>query len=272
MKPLITLILLYVLPVLLLPTVRAQGALQVSPGKLTFNQFEGTTQYQELTVFNPTDEYVEIEFLLEDWKRDSSGLKVYAPPGSSDRSCAAWVHPPGQRIKIPPQETRFVRVSLDVPATYTPEQGVHHAMLFLRQVRPFTSDRRVDALLTSDIDVLFQVGVHIYYTHPALQRYDLTIQHMEFTETGQLRADYENTGETLIDAKIKVELTDVVSGREFTGKNRRTTVPFLPGDYRRVFIDLTEFGLPSGRYSALVSADYGADYELEVGILEIIVE
>ena len=245
----------------------AQGGISIAPGKLFFNQLSDESQTRTVELKNPTDETLEVQTLIQDWYRERSGKKNYRPAGTLEQSCSPYLEVIPERQIVPPGETRLVTVRLVVPASYTPEDGVLNSMIFFRQTRPYTPSTNTPGGVQSDIKVLFQVGVHAYYSHPALQRRGIELQNLRY-ENGQLIATLANVGEVLLEAVLNTELTDLQTGKEIKLPEAKALVSLLPGDLRDVVIDPGK-GVPPGAYSALVSVDIGAEYDIEVGIIEI---
>lgn len=248
--------------------IAAQGGIAVNNGKLFFEGVTGEVLNQTLTVSNPTDDAVQLQIFLGDWKRDSLGIKQYSEPGTLGHSCANWLNINPPVAVIPPQGKINLNIQLSVPETYQITSGVQNAMIFLRQMKPFKPKiAGAEEKLESDIQVLFQVGVHVYYTHPALQKKAIAIQDFQKKDNHQILLALQNMGEVELTAYTQLELTNLVDGTEIKLFEKPYQLSFMPDDFRYVSIELPET-LPKGKFSALAIVDIGMDYDLEVGILE----
>ena len=246
----------------------AQGGISVTPGKLVFEHLPGEVAAQTITIKNPTEDPLDLAIDFADWKRDSSGVKIYTAPASLSHGCSQWLDVRPKRLYVPPGTEGQIKVTMLTPTDYETSDGVHNTMLFINQTIPYKTEQQSSNGVSTQIDVAFRIGVHIYYAHPELQHRKIVMHELEKVDTRALRVGLENQGNALLSAQIMAELTHLESGQEYSVDASPLTVAFMPSDYRRVPIPLPA-ELPAGPYSVLVSVDIGKEYDMEVGILEV---
>lgn len=253
---------------LLLPClVSAQGGIAADKGRLYFTGAEGDVLFEDLTLNNPTETPLHLQVFYGDWKRDSTGVKQYSLPGTLAHSCSEWLSVSPQVITVPATEKVTVRVRMEVPADYAAEEGVKNSMIYFRQMKAAKRSHVSADGVRSEINVLFQLGVHAYFSPASLQQKAIALQSMTTDSLTRVTVGLENTGQTLLTASIRLELTDLATGNEINVLPKPLLVPFMPQDFRYVRLDLPA-DLPPGRYSALVITDIGPEHDLELGILE----
>lgn len=244
----------------------SQGGISVDYSKVYFQQEPGEIASQTINISNPTDEDLYLDLKLMDWKRDIEGKKEYSTAGSLASSCANWIEFSPQNTFIPANGSLQLTIHMQVPDDYPMHKGVANAMLMLKQNKPFKYTTVDENALKSQINVLFQMGIHIYYTPPVLQRKGLEINNY-WHEKNLVNLDLTNIGDVILDSQIEVEVVNQNTGAIFKLTQEARKISFLPNDRRILHFELLK-DLPSGKYAAMAVVDIGADEDLEVATME----
>lgn len=255
-------------PLFLLPftILWGQGGISVDKSKVYFQQDPGEISSQVINVSNPTDEDLYLDLTVMDWQRNIEGEKEYSTAGSLPTSCAKWVKFSPQNTFIPAKGSLQLTIHMQVPEDYPMERGVANSMLMLKQNKPYQYTTVDENALKSQINVLFQMGVHIYYTPPELQRKGLEINNY-WQENNLVNLDLTNVGDVILESQVEVEVVNQNTGAIFKLTQEARKLSFLPKDRRILHFELLK-DLPSGKYSAMAVVDIGADEDLEVATME----
>src|SRR4051812_16003747 len=133
-----------VLLVFLLPFAAHAQGLAVAPA--TFDRTYKPGQPLELSfvVANDTNQTVIMQATAMDWWYNDKGEKVFASPGTYDRSAANWVEFVPRQFTVEPNKRQTVKALVTPPSTETP--GGHYAILFVESkpelVQPGTATQK----------------------------------------------------------------------------------------------------------------------------------
>ncbi|MBS7563868.1 molecular chaperone [Mucilaginibacter sp. Bleaf8] len=245
----------------------AQGSLAASPARLFFNNDAGKRGMQTVRLSNSGTAPIIVKASLQDWERDSLGAKVYYPAGKLKSSNAAWLKVSPEVIELAPGQEQEVAVNMNVPAD-AGSSGVKNSMLFFTQV----NEQKATAASGQKqvlINIRFEVGIHVYYTPPALTKKDLSF--VAFDDRGKVKTPegefkrlalvVKNAGEVSADARIHLEVTDAASGEEFKFPDK--SVAMLPGARQIVYVDVPS-KLAGRKLVAVAMLDSGAAADLKV--------
>lgn len=94
----------------------AQVGFVVSPAKIYFNAKGSGEQTAKLHLNNSSNARLVLQVECADWRRDSTGSKVYSAPGSLITSCCALVKASPSVIELEAGEERDVLVTLNTGA------------------------------------------------------------------------------------------------------------------------------------------------------------
>ncbi|GAA4308712.1 hypothetical protein [Compostibacter hankyongensis] len=249
--------------------------LSVAPSRIFFSGgAPGQTLTTQLALSNTGKAPVAFSAAMADWKRDSTGNKIYAPVGSLPGSNASWVETRPALTELAPGERKEVTVLLHIPGGQ-PAKALSHSMLFLTQVNAQNafsgSDKQGNKV---GIDIRLQVGIHIYYTPPGLAPGNLEL--VAFEDRGMMAREKDtirrlvlkvrNTGAAVMDGNIRFELTSKESGEELPVPPR--AVSLLPGAEQLVYMDLPAH--LQGHFLAVALVDSGAKTHLKVAEKEVV--
>ncbi|QJD96991.1 hypothetical protein HH214_14490 [Mucilaginibacter robiniae] len=245
----------------------AQGSLAASPARLFFSSAAGQTVMQTVRLSNSGKSPIIVKASLQDWERDSVGAKVYYPAGKLNHSNAAWLKFSPEIIELQPGQERDVAVNMTIPQG-ADQASVKNCMLFFTQINEQKEATRQGQKQLA-ISIRFEVGIHIYYTPPALTKKELNVVafedrgHVENQEGTfkRLALVVKNTGEVNADARVHLEVTDAGSGEEFKFPDK--PIAMLPGARQVVYIDIPA-KLAGRKLVAVAMLDSGITSDLKV--------
>ncbi len=189
------------------------------------------------------------------------GKEENLPPGSVPRSCAAWVMLGEQLVTLAPQETRQVRVGLEIPEDAT---GTYWAKLYVEEISaPEPTARQVGGR-TYRVFLVQRAGIRIFENVPGTTQPDarVTLVSPEQREDGTagVLVSVENSGNMLLRCDGRVELRNSGGGVVETlllGSDGEFWI--YPGAKRDLFAPL-KAKLPPGACTALAIVDFGGDH------------
>ncbi|MEZ5056081.1 MAG: hypothetical protein R2879_03500 [Saprospiraceae bacterium] len=249
-------------------SLSAQSGVSINNGKLFFSALPGEQETIDVLLTNPNPEEIILQAFFKDWYRDSLGQKIYQEPGTLGTSCAEWVSVEPVNIVVPSEGNAVARVKMDVPVDYDILEGVKNTMLFVKQIKDPSKGGENQQALKSSMEVVFQIGIHIYYSHPGLTKKGMEIKSFSMNPADpnkQITLALENTGEVITEGFIQIEFTNQETGQEYRILDQALGANFLPEDYRNFYFRLPE-NLPSGKYTAMAIVDIGSDEELILGV------
>lgn len=236
--------------------------INIQPSILDYHLAPGTSESQAITITNLSRKKMIFEANLADWLRDSTGAHQYFVADTLSRSCAKWVSLNKMLIELEPGQSENLLVKLTAPLDPAANKEMKWSMLFLQSVSEQDSSSRNRNKMSTRINEIVRVGIHIYQTPPQLT--NLSAKALSFTEVPGEKNTYEftmeNTGDVMISCKTHLELTNVATGSETKLDNLE--FPVFPGAKRKVRLSLPG-KLPTGKYSALAILDLGEDMPLE---------
>lgn len=245
----------------------AQGSLAASPARLFFDGAAGQTTMQTVRLSNSGNAPIIVKASLQDWERDSVGTKVYYPAGKLSHSNAGWLKFSPEVVELQPGQEQTVAVTMIVPAGAS-QTEVKNCMLFFTQVNEQKA-AGTQGQKQLVISVRFEVGIHVYYTPPALTKKELNV--IAFEDRGRVQTQegifkrlaliVKNTGEINADARIHLEVTDAGSGEEFKFADK--PIAMLPGARQVVYIDIPD-KLAGRKLVAVAMLDSGVASDLKV--------
>jgi hypothetical protein len=243
---------------------QAQIGFQVSPAKLYFTQKGTNEQTLRLHLTNPMDTRLVLQATCADWRRDSTGEKVYYPVGSLPTSCCSLVKVIPSTIELAPGEQRDVLVTL--LADQSVKSGaIRNGMLLLTQ----SNEQEVARLKgASQFIIRAQIGVHVYVIPDENLKSDIAITNMDIVKSGsqyQVKVQVRNSGGTLLESQLRLEYLNLATMQEV--KAEAVPVNTMPKDDYRVIATVPST-LPAGKYLIVAVMDSGPSQTLKVAELE----
>lgn len=234
----------------------------IQPSILEYHLSPGTTESQVIRIANLSDKKLSFEAYLADWLRDSTGAHEYFKPDTLPSSCTRWIYLSKNFIEVEPGKTEELLVRLQGPPDLTAFKQMRWAMLFLQSASEKDSTSRTGKQFNTKIKEVLRVGIHIYQTPPSITRAEA--KGIALKEVPAEKNTYDfymaNTGETMLECKVHMELTNVETGKEY--KLDRAEFPVFPAGKRKVRLTIPDT-VPKGKYSALAILDTGEEAALE---------
>ncbi len=212
--------------------------ISIQPSILDYHLAPGTTESQSITITNLSPKKMIFEANLADWLRDSVGSHEYYKADTLSRSCAKWVSLSKNLIELEPGQSENLLVKLRAPMDPASSKEMKWAMLFLQSVSEQDSSSRNKKKVSTKINEVVRVGIHIYQTPPQLT--NMSAKALSFTPVAGEKNTYEfamaNTGDVMLTCKAHLELTNIASGSETKLEN--IEFPVFPGANRKSKINV----------------------------------
>lgn len=243
---------------------QAQIGFQVSPARLYFTPKGTTEQTLRLHLTNPMDTRLVLQATCADWRRDSTGEKIYYPAGSLPTSCCSFVKIIPSTIELAPGEQRDVLVTL--VANQSVQSGeIRNGMLLLTQSNEQETARLKGA---SQFIIKAQIGVHVYVVPNESSKADIAITNMGIAKVGQqyqVKVHVRNNGGALMESQLRLEYLNLATMQEV--KAEAVPVNTMPKDAYSVVASVPPT-LPAGKYLIVAVVDSGPNQTLKVAELE----
>jgi hypothetical protein len=247
---------------------QAQIGFQVSPAKLYFNRKGPSEQTMRLHLTNPMDTRLVLQATCADWRRDSTGDKVYYPAGSLSTSCCSIIKVTPSIIELAPGEKRDILVTL-IANSPSKTGGISHGMLLLTQ----SNEQEVSKLKgAAQFVIKAQIGVHLYVVPEESLPPDIAITNMDVDKSGeryQVKVQVHNNGGTLLESQLRLEYLNVETMEEV--KPEAIPVNTMPNDKFRILATVPSI-LPAGKYLIVAVLDSGPGQALKVAELEAVLK
>lgn len=247
---------------------QAQIGFQVSPAKLYFNRKGLSEQTMRLHLVNPMDTRLVLQATCADWRRDSTGDKVYYPAGSLPASCCSMIKVTPSVIELAPGEKRDVLVTLTANSPSS-TGTISHGMLLLTQ----SNEQEVSKLKgATQFVIKAQIGVHLYVVPEESLPPGIAITNMGVDKSGehyQVKIQIHNDGGTLLESQLRLEYLNVETMEEV--KPEAIPVNTMPNDDFKVMAAVPPT-LPAGKYLIVAILDSGPGQALKVAELEAVLK
>ncbi|GAB4015235.1 fimbrial biogenesis chaperone [Spirosoma koreense] len=243
---------------------QAQIGFQVSPAKLYFTQRGTAEQTLRLHLKNPMDTRLILQATCADWRRDSTGDKVYYPSGTLPTSSCSLFKITPSLIELAPGEERDVLVTLTTGSS-NKLNFIRNGMLLLTQ----SNEQEVARLKgASQFIVKAQIGVHVYVLPEETPQADIAITGLDVAKAGeqyQVKVQVNNTGGTLLESELRLEYLNLETMEEV--KTAAVPVNTMPKDAYKVTAAVPA-NLSAGKYLIVAVLDSGPSQALKVAELE----
>lgn len=247
---------------------QAQIGFQVSPAKLYFTQKGETEQTLRLHVNNTTNARLVLQATCVDWRRDSTGTKVYYAPGSLPTSvCSSIKVTPGV-IELAPNEERDILVTLN-PDQQVKSASFRNGMLLLTQSNEVETAR---SRAPAEFIIKVQMGVHLYVLPEVSLKPDIAITDMDISRSGeqyQVKVKVHNKGEILLESQLRLEYLNTETMEEV--KVAPIPVNTLPTEAFNVTTTIP-LAVTPGKYHIVAILDSGPNQALKVAELEAVLK
>ena len=246
----------------------AQVGFVVSPAKIYFNAKGAGEQTARLHLNNSSNTRLVLQAECADWRRDSTGTKVYSAAGSLPTSCCALVQVSPSIIELEAGEERDVLVTMR-PGAAALSGGLHNGMLMLTQTNEHEAARLRGG---SQFIIKTQIGVHVYVLPEEAGPPAIAITGMQVARAGEdysVNVKVHNTGGTLLESIVRLEYTNLETMEEV--KAEPVPVNTMPKDAFSVVAAVPK-QLPPGKYLIVAMLDSGPGHALKVAELETVLK
>lgn len=242
--------------------------ISVSPARIFFKGSGSEQEHsQRVLLYNSGTKAVVFKSSLSDWKRDSTGNKLFFSAGTLPSSNATWVEVQPNVVEIPPHSKKEVTVILHVPKGADAKPELTHSMLFLTQLNAQPSHVISGGRTNIGVLVKLEFGIHIYYTPeiPEVKNLEfINVTERELTantkKVHRVEVKVKNNGNVVTDGFLRFEVTDKSSGKEL--KFPEKPVSMLPGDEQTFDLDIP--ANLKGSYLIVALLDGGEQTNLKV--------
>ena len=239
---------------------QAGAQIGISPSRLNFEGNPGETVSRTLTLSNSSAKAVEFSVSLKDWKRDSSGTKIYAAPGTLSHSNAKQIKFAQTTITLAPGERKDFPVFMEIPSSTTDSMATNSS-LYITQTTPEPQKTDNPSI---GIQIICEYRIPLFYNPLGAKTGDLEILDFRYIptvkdrkkENQQLQISYKNTGNINKTATLRLEMTNKKTGEEIKFPIRDLAI--MPRDSQIIYLDIPA-NLSPGDYLliALLEADAG---------------
>lgn len=247
-------------------SVSAQG-ISMSPTRLFFTGNPGEVISETVVLHNSSVNDYTFNINYKDWERAIDGTKVYFNSGTLKTSNVSWLSTRENNVLVPAGTTKEVVVSMRIP-TGASSTSLTNSMLFFTQISK--QQDKSPAHQGIGITALFEFGLHIYYTPSSNE-----IKSLDITNIEQLRnkeqpmnlvaVSITNDGNTVNDATVEFELTNLATGQEI--KLKPIPISMMPNTDQ-----IVEFMMPeniSGDFLGVTIIKMAGSNDLRVGEKEL---
>jgi len=235
----------------------------IQPATLDFHLSPGRTEAQVVKITNLSSQKMVFQLSLADWLRDSTGAHQYFRADTLPHSCASWVKLEKNSIEILPGRSEDILIRLQGPSDAQAFQQMKWAMLFLQSAPEQDNTAHKNKETETKIQQLLRVGIHIYQTPPSVTNSGAA-RAVALREAPDEKNAYDfsmiNTGGTMLQCKVHLELTSIETGREI--RSDIIEFPVFPEGKRVIRLKIPA-ATSSGKYSALAVLDIGEESSLE---------
>lgn len=247
----------------------ADARAQVSVLSSTVEEREvalGQTYTGRIVIANTSSTPQSVRLYQTDYSFKADGTSLFADPGTTPRSNAAWIAPQATNVTVPANSEITVPYSIKVPATDS-LVGTFWSAIMVEGAEappPPTAGRAGQAQvgIGAVIRYAVQVATHVGATGAGAVKFENPQAVKTTTGTAALDIDVVSSGSRAVRPLMSVELYDASGVLKGKGKQQRGLL--YPGTSLRQHFD---FGaLPPGTYKAVVFADTGNEKVLAVQI------
>ncbi len=251
-------------PFLLLIGNRVCGQdISISPSIMFFNADPGHAVSNSIKITNHGGRTYEFQVNIKDWTRDSTGRKVYADPGTLPFSNANWIRLNESIIRVLPNQVVNVPVQMEIPIDHKSERS-SNSMFFLTQINPDEQETNHPSI---GIQINYEFGVQIFHNPLSAKKGEVVFtnivcQEQKDTKKRLVRIDFENNGYIHKTGQIRVELTNLETGKDY--KLDPIHFAIMPLGKQFQIFELNH-EIENGNYQLVSLIDVGDEYELNIG-------
>jgi hypothetical protein len=232
---------------------------EVAPAKLNFDCEAGQIQTRLMTVRNHSNQKQQFVLILGDMKFDTTNNPKV--PGLNSKSCKDWINLNPSFFDLNPNETREVKVVLQVPPGESSTRG---SMIFVSATEEQTA-LGADIQMKSAVKVRPRIAVKVFQSPKSNTNYKGSISNLKETtqpkdSVRSFQVKITNPGDKVLDGKIYLILSNVISAKEI--KQKPQQINLFPGVSKTMSLYMPK-NIPAGKYSLAAILDYGNNSNLE---------
>jgi P pilus assembly chaperone PapD len=242
---------------------------EVAPTRMDFNLEPGQNGQMILNIKNHADVKKSYTATLSDWTVDEKGNIAYAPVNTTAKSCADWVTISPALFELQPNESKKIRVILNVPPGEE-ANATKWAMLFIQEAAEQNATIGVDKSTSAGITINPSIGIYIFQSPGSYANESAVIENFKEVEKNKsMSVDVFNTGDKIIQGKVYM----IISNLETAEETQLDAVEFtlIPGVRKTITLDLPKDIAP-GSYSFTGVLDYSPERDLEGVVIDYKVE
>lgn len=229
---------------------------EVAPVKLNYDCEPGEIQTKVMTIRNHDNQKQQFTLSIADIKLDSVNTKTII-----NKSCKDWLTINPSFFDINPNETKEVKVIMQVPPGESSTRG---AIIYVIPTQEQTS-LSADKQMRSAIKVRPRISVKVVQSPKSNTNYKGAISNLkEITQAKDTARAFQvkisNVGDKMLDTKIYLVLSNLETAKEFKEKPQNVTL--FPGTSQMMKLRLPK-NVPPGKYSLAAILDYGNNSSLE---------
>ena len=242
---------------------------EVGPVKLNYECEPGQIETKIMTVRNHANEKQQFTLIIADMKLDTT-KKPNSAGTTTNRSCKDWITVNPSFFDINPNETKEIKVVMQVPPGETNTRG---AMIYVSATEEQTAFG-ADKQMKSAIKVKPRIGVKVVQSPKSNTNYKGTVTNLkEITQAKDtvrtFQAQISNAGDKVFEGKLFLVLSNLETAKEIKQKPQK--VSLFPGMSKTMTLYLPKL-IPTGKYSLAAILDYGHNSPLEAAQMNIVVK
>ncbi|MCF6241638.1 MAG: DUF916 domain-containing protein [Bacteroidales bacterium] len=252
----------FILIVLKIPAFGIAQDFEVSPGIMKFTAEPGESKTMALTIINHANVDQDFNIIVKDFMFNKEGALVQMPEGSTEHSLAKWISINPPHVKLVPNETKQIIVSIQAPAD---DYTTRWASLLIRSVSEQTA-ALADKKVQTGLMVAGQIVIQVYQSPKSNINYKMKITGITEITTGQdsirrFKALVDNIGDKITNCKVTLLANNLSTAEETVIQ----TINFkmLPDGQREIILKMPKDALPPGKYALAAILDYGKQSNLE---------
>ncbi len=238
----------------LLQHANAQADIRLYPSRLFFYQQEGLIQKKTIHLVNKSLKKVVCRAEILDWKRDSTGNKIYYAAGTLATSASRIMSAQHNTITLEPGEDKEITISMDMK---NGEEGFKNSMLFFTQIDTDSLKR--------GIKILIQLGVHLYSLPEKYVEKQISVNSAKWQDKNDnpaIRVDLSNITKAIIDTEIKAEIFNEEGDK--LDESSKMPISSMPEDSFFVTLPFTKTNKLKNGGKIILYLDNGFEYPLQV--------
>jgi P pilus assembly chaperone PapD len=242
------------LAALITPLLAHGQGLAVAPATFDKTYKPGRPLELSFVVANDTNQPVIMQATAMDWWYNDKNEKVFAPPGTYDRSAANWVEFVPRQFTLEPNKRQQVKVLVTPPSSDTP--GGHYAILFVESkpelVQPGSATQKA---LFSNV----RLGMLLMLAQENTPLYKIEVSDAALTlpdKNRNLRLDYQVYNRSNAHIFPQPTLAILDSKKQLIGKTQGEVQRYLP-EQRHPNSITWPTALAPGSYTAILTVVYG---------------